>query len=758
MLSDERGEARVSGIRWNDEAGALRLLVVAVRGESRAEAAIPVEISATLQAPKVSPARGPSSSRKWLILAGVAVGAVAGMAVARGGLRVFVEFDVHCASCSGGADDWRADDRHREALMRRAILLVSMLATTLAAQTATGGLEAVRSGVFRDREGNLRSLRGVPGAWVARLEGAGQVISAGSSERAHFYKTETTLTVVDGQGRERSFEAPPGPVLGSFDVTGEPFAFYFVSTGQVARWVAGEVRFEELATLGNPVALGPAWAGADDIVFADAAGGAAIVSPSGEIVTPPVAVDGIEHLGGGWYLLRSAAGLWAWRPGEEMVAVPLAEAPAFQLFERDGAGAETAVGATFNMPPAVVGDASTASFRIRNNGVAAVTISRLSIDLLPVDGTPTRVFALFNQFYPPRVIAAGGFADFSISFTPPASGSFTSTLWINDLQVKLQAQTRAAPVVEWSDGSTWTTLSMAAANNMGSIDRGSALERRLRITPADPAASLSGSSAFSLTAGATAGEYTLQFLSSTAGTFQTTLNLTGLHFTITATANALAAPAPLITPASGNLSSARQVKLAVNLQSPALYDTVGMLTLQFMPLLSTLEDDSAIALLPKLVRQISFRVVKGATAVDFGEDVYLQTGATAGTISLSAQIGANTARTAYRIEAAPVAVSAAKFSAVTGLAEVLLTALDNTHTVSKVAFTFYLTSGQTAQPGRVESDVSAAFRDFFMASKGGSFTLRATFPVSGTVSELASVDVALTSTAGTTTVNRVSLQ
>ena len=586
---------------------------------------------------------------------------------------------------------------------------------------------------------------------LAPVEG---VLSAGSSGTAHFFKTATALSVIDSAGEIRTFDTVEGPVLGSFRTSGEPFAFYFPASGQLARWNSAQRQLEYLPepAPGALSALGPAGATGDEIRLVAASDGPAVVSAAGDLLTPPVPVDEIEHLGSGLYLLRTPAGLYAWRPGDDLQLLPLADAPAFQLFQRDSSGTETEVGSAFSMPPSVVGETSTASFRIRNNGVAAVTINRLSIDV-----TVPNVFSTFNQFYPPRTIAPGGFADFSIQFAPSSSGSFTSTLHVNDLLVTLKAQTVAAPTVEWLNGTVWTALSSKTANDLGTVERDATLERRLRMSPADTVVSLSGTG-FTLAPDTAAGEYRLRFSVPSVGAYSGTLKLPGIQYTLNVTSTALPVPVPVLAPASGALGSAQQVKVTVTLAEAARYDTVGTLTLQFTPLNSTLSDDTAIAFLPRLNRQMNFSVPKGATAIDLGGDLLLQTGTTAGTISLTAQIGSNTARAAYRVDAAPAVISAAKFSIVTGSAEVVLTAYDNTHATSKLAFTFYLTSGQTAQPGRIESDVSSAFKTFFAANSGGSFTLRATFPVSGTVSEIAGVDVALTNSAGVTSTNRLSPQ
>ena len=90
MLTGPKGDAYIHGIRWNDTPGSLELRVSATSGERHGETAVPIEISATLAPSRAdretTSVRGPSSSRKWLILALVAGGAGAGLALAGGGI------------------------------------------------------------------------------------------------------------------------------------------------------------------------------------------------------------------------------------------------------------------------------------------------------------------------------------------------------------------------------------------------------------------------------------------------------------------------------------------------------------------------------------------------------------------------------------------------------------------------------------------------------------------------------------------------
>lgn len=85
MLTDEHGQAFVRGIQWNDQPGKVEIQVIAASAARRGEAVIPVEISASAPAPGKDIVRGPSSGKKWVVLAAVAGGAVAGLAAVRGG-------------------------------------------------------------------------------------------------------------------------------------------------------------------------------------------------------------------------------------------------------------------------------------------------------------------------------------------------------------------------------------------------------------------------------------------------------------------------------------------------------------------------------------------------------------------------------------------------------------------------------------------------------------------------------------------------
>lgn len=87
-VTGAKGEASVYGIQWGAAPGKLEISVAAVSGSLRAEARIPVEISASARLAREdrgNPSyRAPSSSKKWLILLAAGAGAAAGIALSGG--------------------------------------------------------------------------------------------------------------------------------------------------------------------------------------------------------------------------------------------------------------------------------------------------------------------------------------------------------------------------------------------------------------------------------------------------------------------------------------------------------------------------------------------------------------------------------------------------------------------------------------------------------------------------------------------------
>ena len=87
LITNGEGTASVFGIRWADQPGLATVRVAAILDGGRAECVIPVTVlrpSDSGSRSSEASARSGSAARKWLILAGVAGGALAGLAFAGG--------------------------------------------------------------------------------------------------------------------------------------------------------------------------------------------------------------------------------------------------------------------------------------------------------------------------------------------------------------------------------------------------------------------------------------------------------------------------------------------------------------------------------------------------------------------------------------------------------------------------------------------------------------------------------------------------
>lgn len=338
--------------------------------------------------------------------------------------------------------------------------------------------------------------------------------------------------------------------------------------------------------------------------------------------------------------------------------------------------------------------------------------------------------------------------DFSVRFSPQAPGEYSSTLHINDLKVTLIGSSIAASSVEIETPGGWQWLKAGEKVNLGTVERRSKLTRRLRITPAAPA-SISGDG-FRLLPGDEISTYIVEFVSDRVGLNQGKLQVESRTFPLEVTVTDFPAPKPSIVWTS-ETGTAKQVKFRVRLSEPARAEVVGLFTLSFTPE-TGLPDDGAVLLLPNAVRSLTVRFGEGAVESD---EMTLQTGTTAGVVRLRVVIGNNAAEETIRIPAAPVVLTQARAAVASANAEVVLTGYDTPRAASRISFTFYLKSGQAAAPGRIDVDVRSAFTDYYKTVSGSAFTLRAHFPVSGTHTELESVEVEVLNSAGSSSTGRL---
>ncbi|MGC8760085.1 MAG: hypothetical protein ACP5VC_08995 [Bryobacteraceae bacterium] len=584
----------------------------------------------------------------------------------------------------------------------KSVSILSLLLLTASVATAQ---ERPVAGYFCDGKGALRALVGWPGHWESPVVVPEGVRSAGYDGRLLWYKTENRLWIrTSGSGNWLEFAVPEGSAAARFERDRGVVLFFFGSTNEVAEFDLSEWRLRFLES--EEAANEPDWP---------------------------------EVIGAGYVLERSGEGILV-RDSEGVTsAVPLADTPVFQLFLVD-AGVEKPVGSSFTMPPAAPGDSSVARFRVRNTGTIAVVITRLSIDLGP--------FKTFDQFFPPRTIAPGDFADFWVRFAPVAPGEYQRTLYINDLKVTLIGSSEGLPVLEVETASGWQTMKAAEATWLGSVERRSVLSRRVRVTPSVPL-SVSGEG-FTLEPGADAGYYSIRFSSDRVGVARGIVQEGARTFPVEVTVMDFPTPTPSIE-LLDEPGPARQLRFRVKLSEPARTSLTAAVSVSFVPD-AGLPDDTAVMVLPSSVRTVPVTINEGAAATG---ELIVQTGTTAGLIQLRATVGSKTAQASFRIAPAAVVLQSVKASVASANAEIILTGYDTVRSASRLAFTFFLKSGQAAAPGRIEVDVGQQFADYYKAVSGSSFRLQAHFPVSGTHTELDSVEVEIVNSAGRTTTGRL---
>jgi hypothetical protein len=252
--------------------------------------------------------------------------------------------------------------------------------------------------------------------------------------------------------------------------------------------------------------------------------------------------------------------------------------------------------------------------------------------------------------------------------------------------------------------------------------------------------------------------FALQFSPTADGVFAGSLAIDTRNYALTGTGVEPASPQPILTISLAQPDSAQQGTVAINFASAANTSGIGTVTLTFVPAaaLSAVPADSGIVFASGGT-SATFTVSAGAMQGRFGTllTAPFETGTTTGTLTITAQLGSNQDQQSIAILPAAVGVTAAQAERSVGSIEVDLTGFDNTRTAGALAFTFYNAAGSAVAPP-VQADGSANFASYFKNTAGGTFELKAVFPVLGDTTQITSFQAMLTNSAGTATTTRTS--
>lgn len=432
-----------------------------------------------------------------------------------------------------------------------------------------------------------------------------------------------------------------------------------------------------------------------------------------------------------------------------------------QLFVAPQGGAEQPVTGIFDVGRTLAGESSATRFRLRNTGLAQVSLTALH-----VSGSG---FSLTGAPSLPHIVAPGANVDFSVHFRPPDHGSFSASLQVNSVGHLLRG-TGVAAASLFAAGSP---VSSGSTVDFGRVERGGervlTFEARNVTTGAATLTSveLSGA-AFSLVealplpavlqpGGSLRFNVRFAPASNAILTGKLTVDETRvIHLTGTGLEPPL--PRPVLVLASAVLRSGEQGRVAVQLAEASRANGKGQLRLELKTAAPVKDNDAAVQFVSG-GRTASFSVVEGASSVTFDKGgssgLVFQTGTTAGTLEIVVELGGYSERVAISIAAEPIRVDRVTVSRGSSSLDVQISAFDNTRTAGELTFTFFGPGGQALAPVRVNAAADFA-RWWENSTLGGTFAMRASFPVTGDVSLIRAVEIELRNASGTVKTDRLS--
>jgi hypothetical protein len=406
---------------------------------------------------------------------------------------------------------------------------------------------------------------------------------------------------------------------------------------------------------------------------------------------------------------------------------------------------ERAAGAVVDVGDAYPSETIAARFRLRNGGTTPAAVTTLSIhgDGFVLTGIPKL----------PVGLAAGESFDFSIVFQGTTVASYSATFGADGVSTLITAT--VLPGLTSSVG--------AAGIAFGTLEAGRSATRRATVSnltgypmPA-PTVSVSGEAFASgglpgagtvVQPGESVG-FDVTFQPAGPGTWSGALTIGDRAYPLSGTAIGPALPKPILTVDLPEAKSGVDGAVSVDFDAPTRIAGAGTLTLSFDPLVKGATDPAI--QLGVVGRSLPFTVAVGDTRLPA---VNFRTGTTAGTITLSVELGGATDQKTVVIPAAPVSIQSATAAWVGGAIEVRISGFDNTRTAGKVEYTFYDQSGVRYAPLVVDN--TTEFAQYFAGSDaGGAFGLRAVFPVTGDASQIQQMEARITNSAGTSVTGRV---
>ena len=426
----------------------------------------------------------------------------------------------------------------------------------------------------------------------------------------------------------------------------------------------------------------------------------------------------------------------------------------FQLYLVSGS-LEQPVAPVYDLGPIEPGLSASLQFRIRNIGNTVGVL-----DLLSVGGSG---FTLTGGPALPATLAPQQSVNFTVVFQSAGIGSYSASLDSVGISVLLTAAVPVELTCLVSTGGATQPLG-AATVDFGVVEQGSVGTRHVvllnqtNVPLTVPALATTGAG-FTLSGSTPAGTllqpvqsagFDVQFSPAAAGSANGSLLVGSRSYRLSGTGTPPSLPAPQLSVALVQALSAQQGAVTVNLSQASAASGSGTVTLAFQPAVAG-ATDPAIAFATG-GQTAGFTVSAGDTQGQFGTQasVAFQTGSTAGSLVITVQLGSQTDQQTIVILPAAVSVTAAQATRGAGTIEVDVAGFDNTRTAGAVTFTFFDSNGNAIAPGAIGTNSTAAFAGYFQTSAGGTFLLKAVFPITGDAAQITAFEADLSNATGTT--------
>ena len=379
----------------------------------------------------------------------------------------------------------------------------------------------------------------------------------------------------------------------------------------------------------------------------------------------------------------------------------------------------------------------------------------------------------------PATLLANSSGTFTVTFAPGQTGLTTATLNVGSNSYGIEGTGIVvsdidALAISYVDPTGVRTSPQAASPiDFGQLVPGTTGGNTLTFTVTNPQTSFNAvtvntlsvtGAAYALAAGPTLPaaiqpgssiSFTVTLSAATSGTFTGTLTIGTRTFSLTGLG--VVSPAPVISMqvSPQPLVSAQPATVTISAATAATQTVLGTLTLQFTSAVSNVTDDPAIVFMATGGRTLALTLQAGTESATYqgSSALAFQTGTTAGTITLTLNLP-NTPPLVQTFTITPALIHVASAQAARQSPNLVITVngFDNTYSAGQMSFIFFDTKGVQINSAAMPVDATADFHQYFFTNDqtGGSFGLQASFPVKGDVTQVGSVAVTLSNSAGQT--------